>query len=50
MVLSISEWQFKDTREHNKLSVKPIINITPYIEAEGGRYGVYVSNQGLGPA
>ena len=45
-----SGWQLKDAREHNRLSVKPIINITPYLEAEGGRSGVYISNQGLGPA
>jgi hypothetical protein len=30
--------------------VLPILQITPYLEGKGGRNGLYLSNDGLGPA
>ena len=38
------------SQTHNKLSVLPILQITPYLEGENGRNGLYISNDGLGPA
>ena len=49
LAVSISHWQLEVTREHNRLSVKPKISITPYLEGVGGRNGVYIENSGLGP-
>jgi hypothetical protein len=48
--LALSWWQLEVGREHNRLSVKPLVVITPHLEGPGGRNGVYLSNQGLGPA
>lgn len=47
---ALTWWQVEIGREHNRMSVRPLINITPYLEGEGKRRGVYISNQGLGPA
>ena len=37
-------------REHNRLSVAPILQITPYAEGKGGKNGLFMTNDGLGPA
>lgn len=50
VALFVSWWQLTVTKEHNRLSVRPKIVVTPYLEGDGGRNGVYVSNPGLGPA
>lgn len=42
--------QVEISRVHNKLSVTPLLYITPYAEGKSGRNGLYVSNVGLGPA
>ena len=44
--------QLQDSREHNRISVRPILQITPYLEGAGPdkRNGIYLSNDGLGPA
>jgi hypothetical protein len=47
--LLVSLWQLEITREHNRLSVRPKILITPYLEGPGGRNGLYIENSGLGP-
>lgn len=47
--LSVSIWQGMVAREHNRLSVKPNLLITPYLEGHGGKNGIYLSNDGLGP-
>ena len=47
--LVVSLWQLNLSREHNKLSVRPKILITPYLEGPGGRNGLYIENSGLGP-
>ena len=41
--------QLKAAKKHNRLSVTPKLQITSYAEA-GGRSGIYISNDGLGPA
>ena len=44
-------WQQVDvSRTHNRLSVAPLLQITPYLEGKAGRNGLYLSNVGLGPA
>lgn len=48
---AIFAWeQVEISRVHNRLSVSPLLYITPYAEGNSGRNGVYVSNVGLGPA
>ena len=47
--LVVSSLQLNLSREHNKLSVRPKILITPYLEGPGGRNGLYIENSGLGP-
>jgi hypothetical protein len=41
--------QLEISREHNRISITPIIHITPFLENKG-RNGVYISNKGIGPA
>lgn len=44
-------WKQVDTAQsHNRLSVEPILHVTPYAEGASGRNGLYLSNRGLGPA
>jgi hypothetical protein len=48
---AVFTWQQVEvSRIHNRLSVKPILQITPYGEGATGRNGLYLSNDGLGPA
>lgn len=47
---ALSWWQLDIARQHNRISVRPAIVITPYLEGNNGRNGVYLTNQGLGPA
>lgn len=42
--------QVNVSRIHNQKSVAPILQITPYMEGKGRRNGLYISNDGLGPA
>jgi hypothetical protein len=47
----IFSWQQNNiTKEHNRLSVKPILQLTPMAEGDGKRNGLYLSNVGFGPA
>ena len=51
IVAAIFAWQQVEiSRVHNRLSVAPILHVTPYAEGKSGRSGIYVSNVGLGPA
>ncbi len=43
-------WQVELTQKHNRLSVRPILQVTPYLEGKDGKNGLYLSNDGLGPA
>jgi hypothetical protein len=38
------------TRRHNELSVKPLLFISHHLAGSQGRFGLTVSNNGLGPA
>ena len=44
---SISFWQLDLMREHNRLSVRPYLMITPHLTAK--KSGLYLSNEGIGP-
>ncbi|QJI30096.1 hypothetical protein HKK55_15775 [Pseudomonas sp. ADAK18] len=44
---SIAYWQLDLMREHNRLSVRPYLMITPHLTAE--KAGLYLSNEGIGP-
>jgi len=47
----VFSWQQNNiTEEHNRLSVKPILQLTPMVEGDNKRNGLYLSNVGLGPA
>lgn len=48
--LAVSVWQGYASREHNRLSVRPYVQSTPYLEGPNKRNGIYISNYGLGPA
>lgn len=42
--------QVEISQTHNRLSVTPILQLTPYLEGVGKRNGLYLTNDGLGPA
>lgn len=44
---SIAYWQLDLMREHNRLSVRPYLMITPHLTSE--KAGLYLSNEGIGP-
>lgn len=51
IVAVVFTWQQVEmSRRHTRLSVTPILQITPYLEGKGGRNGLYLTNDGLGPA
>lgn len=51
ILAAVFTWQQLEIgREHNRLSVAPILQITPYLEGLGGKNGFYMTNEGLGPA
>lgn len=50
VAVGFSWWQLEVARQHNRISVKPVIAFSQYLEGPGGRNGMFVSNQGLGPA
>ncbi len=38
------------TKKHNMVSVRPKLSITPHAQGPDGKNGIYISNDGLGPA
>ncbi|MCA0177976.1 MAG: hypothetical protein LCH73_17085 [Proteobacteria bacterium] len=50
VALLLSWYQLDVGRRHNQLSVRPLLLLTPHLEGPTGRNGLYLSNQGLGPA
>lgn len=40
----------KTAQLHNKLSVEPLLRVTPMMAGDTGKNGLFVSNMGLGPA
>lgn len=48
---AVFAWQQVEVgKDHNRRSVRPVLQVTPYVEGKGGRNGIYISNDGLGPA
>jgi len=51
MAAAFFAWKQVDVSQtHNRLSVTPLLQITPYMEGKTGRNGLFLSNDGLGPA
>ena len=50
MALFVSIWQSIETREHNKNSLKPYLTAAPLLNGIKGENGVYIINDGVGPA
>ncbi|TRN17077.1 hypothetical protein DM586_03155 [Vibrio fluvialis] len=48
--LCVSMWQGFVVQKHNKLSLKPYITSAPRLPGVGGENGIFISNDGLGPA
>ncbi|MDQ0586647.1 hypothetical protein [Variovorax paradoxus] len=42
--------QIEISRTHNRLTVKPMLQLVPQLKGPGGRNGLYLTNTGLGPA
>ena len=50
VVATVFAWQQTDSAQtHNRVSVSPVLRLTPYAEGPGGRNGLYLFNAGLGP-
>jgi hypothetical protein len=47
--LMISIWQSYGMQQHNKLSLRPYLE-TEFNYAEGGKFELYIHNNGMGPA
>ncbi len=48
--LGTAVWEGVVTRRHNRLSVQPHLSISHHLAGSRGRFGLTVSNDGLGPA
>jgi hypothetical protein len=48
LALVVSAWQTHITQQHNRLSVRPFLIITPHYEGIGRRNGLYMTNEGMG--
>ena len=46
----LSVWQGAETRQHNRLSVTPKLVLTKDMRQEAGSIGIFIANEGLGPA
>lgn len=50
LALMVSVWQVMETRSHNRKSVLPVLHIGWHFNSYPYRAGVYLENNGLGPA
>lgn len=50
VAIGLSIWQGIETRNHNKLSVKPLLSVTISTSKNDSSMGVRVDNNGIGPA
>jgi len=50
LALTISVWTLKENRDFNRLSFKPFLVLTSYITNLERSDGIYVTNNGTGPA
>lgn len=48
--LVISIWQSYSMQQHNKLSLRPYLEMAFEYDRREGRWGLYIYNQGMGPA
>jgi hypothetical protein len=48
--LTLAIWEGVMTRRHNRLSVKPHLQLAQHLRGSKGRLGISLSNAGLGPA
>lgn len=46
--LCVSLWQINMARQHNVLSVRPYLMVTPHLAGAGGKNGLYLTNEGMG--
>lgn len=46
--LCVSLWQLNMARQHNILSVRPLLMVTPHFAGSGGKNGLYLTNEGIG--
>lgn len=46
--LCVSLWQLSMARQHNILSVRPFLMVTPHFAGSGGKNGLYLTNEGIG--
>jgi hypothetical protein len=46
--LYVSSWQLNIAKQHNILSVRPFLIITPHFEGAEGKKGLYLTNEGAG--
>lgn len=46
--LCVSLWQINIGKQHNVLSVRPFLMVTPHLAGTGGKNGLYLSNEGIG--
>ncbi|WP_406734394.1 hypothetical protein RJD39_21530 [Vibrio scophthalmi] len=46
----VTVWQGIETREYNKNSLKPYLTAAPMLTGIEGKNGIYVTNDGVGPA
>lgn len=46
--LSVSLWQLNIAKQHNILSVRPFLIVTPHLQGKGGKRGLYLTNEGVG--
>ena len=46
--LCVSLWQLDMARQHNVLSVRPFLMVTPHFAGSGDENGLYLTNEGIG--
>lgn len=46
--LCVSLWQLDMARQHNVLSVRPFLMVTPHFAGSGEKNGLYLTNEGIG--
>lgn len=51
VVAAYFSWQqLEVSRDHNRRSLRPVLQLTPWTEGTGGKNGLYLTNEGIGPA
>jgi hypothetical protein len=46
--LCVSFWQLDMAKQHNVLSVRPYLMVTPHLAGANGKNGLYLTNEGIG--